>query len=182
MMRIVGGLYRHRLIEYPNDSLNIRPTKDRIREAIFSALNDINNFVTLDLYAGSGAMGIEAISRGAKENYFVDINPIAIKTIEKNVKNLQIPQQFYKILNISDVEALDLFNKNNSKFDVVFLDPPYAKGEYGKIIDLLFENNILSEHGIIVTESNYLLDIKEEKFSKTKNYKYGDIYVSILRR
>ena len=77
-MRIVGGIYRHRLIEYPNDAEHIRPTKDRIREAIFSAVGDLTNRIGLDLYSGSGAMGIEGLSRGASFMTFVDHNRVAI--------------------------------------------------------------------------------------------------------
>ena len=83
-MRIVGGKYRHRLISFPDDMAHTRPTKDRVREAVFSALGDINGYRVLDLYAGSGAMGIEALSRGAKHATFVDISPLAIKTIKAN--------------------------------------------------------------------------------------------------
>ena len=89
-MRIVGGKYRHRLIIYPDDMEHTRPTKDRIREAIFSALGDITNSNALDLYAGSGAMGLEALSRGASKCAFVDVSPIAIKTITGNLDNLKI--------------------------------------------------------------------------------------------
>ena len=72
-MRVIAGIYRHRLLKWPDDVKHIRPTKDRIREAIFGALGDINGYTVLDLYAGSGAMGIEAISRGASKAIFVDI-------------------------------------------------------------------------------------------------------------
>ena len=87
-MRIVGGKYRHRLISFPDDMAHTRPTKDRIREAVFSALGDISGYRVLDLYAGSGAMGIEAISRGAKHCYFVDKNNIAINCVKENLNSL----------------------------------------------------------------------------------------------
>ena len=99
-MRIVGGKYRHRLIEYPNDASHIRPTKDRIREAIFNALGDISGLTVLDLYAGSGAMGIEALSRGAEKCYFVDKNYIAINTIKNNLSSLLIKDCFHNRIDI----------------------------------------------------------------------------------
>ena len=71
-MRVIAGKYRHRLLKWPEDVAHIRPTKDRIREAIFGALGNIDGFVCLDLYAGSGAMGIEALSRGASKSIFVE--------------------------------------------------------------------------------------------------------------
>ena len=88
-MRIVGGIYRHRIINYPNDAEHIRPTKDRIREAIFSALGDLSGFKGLDLYSGSGAMGIEALSRGASFMTFVDKNKVAINTTKNNISSPQ---------------------------------------------------------------------------------------------
>ena len=78
-MRVIAGVYRHRLLKYPENRLDIRPTKDRIREAFFSSLGDISGKTFLDLYAGSGSMGIEAISRGASKSYFVDNNLLSLK-------------------------------------------------------------------------------------------------------
>ena len=97
-MRIVGGKYRHRLISFPDDMAHTRPTKDRIREAVFSALGDINGYRVLDLYAGSGAMGIEALSRGAKHATFVDVSALAIKTIKDNITSLKIDPSEYEII------------------------------------------------------------------------------------
>ena len=114
-MRIVGGKYRHRLISFPDDMAHTRPTKDRIREAVFSALDDINGFRVLDLYAGSGAMGIEALSRGAKHTTFVDISPLAIKTIKGNLDSLKVDNKEYSIIKNKDVLALDSFKDNKKQ-------------------------------------------------------------------
>ena len=127
-MRIVGGLYRHRLIDYPNDAEHIRPTKDRIREAIFSAVGDLTNFKGLDLYSGSGAMGIEGLSRGASHMVFVDHNKIAIETTKKNIASLGIKNA--EVLFMEDLVALEKFHQEKRSFDVVFLDPPYKLGKY----------------------------------------------------
>ena len=181
-MRIVGGLYRHRLINYPNDAKHIRPTKDRIREAIFSAIGDIDGKVVLDLYAGSGAMGIEAISRGASYCYFVDKNSIAINTIKENISSLKISDSQAIVIKDEDKNALEYFKRNQICFDVVILDPPYAEGEYQNIIDILLENNLVKEHGIIICESNYSLPLKEIEARKDKEYSYGEIKVRIIWR
>jgi len=181
-MRIVGGKYRHRNITFPDDRLNIRPTKDRIREAIFSALNDINGLVSLDLYAGSGAMGLEAISRGSKKCYFVDVNPIALRSIKENLTTLKVEKEQYEVIEQRDFDVLNSFIINNICVDLVFLDPPYAIGEYGKLLDILLNNAILSKNGIIVIESNHVVDIDSSLFSKVKQYKYGDIIVYICWR
>ena len=89
-MRVIGGLYRHRKLTYPEDNKNIRPTKDRIREAFFSIVGDLTNKTFLDLYAGCGSMGIEAISRGATKSYFVDNNKESINFVKENLKSLNI--------------------------------------------------------------------------------------------
>ena len=181
-MRIVAGKYRHRLIVWPEDNINIRPTKDRIREAIFSALGDLSGCSILDLYAGSGAMGLEALSRNAKDCVFVDINDVAIKTIKKNISSLSIRDDEARILKVKDIDALKMFKQENKQFDVIFLDPPYKLGEYEKIIASILDTDLLSQKGIIVTECDHQLNLPLEKFNKTKEYKYGEILVNILWR
>ena len=178
-MRIVGGKYRHRLIVYPDDATHTRPTKDRVREAIFSAVGDITNYNVLDLYAGSGAMGIEALSRGASHCVFVDNSVIAIKTIKENVTNLKIPNEEYEIIKNRDLVALDLLKQ---KFDLIILDPPYEEGQYEMIVDLLKEKDLLSENAIIVMEANRPIILENIDYKKNKEYHYGEIMVFIYWR
>ena len=130
-MRVVGGIYKRRLITYPDDAEHIRPTKDRIREAIFSAVGDIDGYKGLDLYSGSGAMGIEGLSRGCSSMVFVDNNKLAIETTKKNINSLGITNAeiFFK----NDFDALEIFKKENRVFDIVFLDPPYKAGKYEEL-------------------------------------------------
>ena len=181
-MRIVGGKYRHRLISFPLDMEHTRPTKDRIREAIFSAIGDIEGTTVLDLYAGSGAIGIEALSRGAKYATFVDISPLAIKTIKSNLTSLKIPEVDYRIIKNKDIDALKIFKENKDRFDVVFLDPPYETGEYEKIVSLLYEYDLLSDKAILVLESNRDIKLENIDYSKNKAYHYGEINVFIYWR
>lgn len=178
-MRIVGGKYRHRLIVYPDDATHTRPTKDRVREAIFSALGDIANYNVLDLYAGSGAMGIESLSRGAAHCVFVDNSPIAIKTVKENVTNLKIPENEYEIIKNRDLIALDLLKQ---KFDLIILDPPYEEGQYEMIVSLLKEKDLLSENAIIVMEANRPIILENIDYRKNKEYHYGEIMVFIYWR
>ena len=179
-MLVIGGKYRSRLLTWPDDAKHIRPTKDRIREAIFNAIGDISNTVTLDLYAGSGAMGIEALSRYAKKSYFVDINKVSLDTIKGNLKSLNIPNTDYEVLPINDLMALSSLHNRDIKFDIVFLDPPYEQGDYARVIKILLEDNMLNENAIIICECNRLLDLPFDVFKKRKDYKYGEITVSIL--
>ena len=181
-MRIVGGKYRHRLISFPDDMAHTRPTKDRIREAVFSALGDINGYRVLDLYAGSGAMGIEALSRGASHATFVDVSPLAIKTIKDNITSLKIDNNEYEIIKNKDINAIETFKQKGIQFDLVILDPPYELGEYEKIVELLGNNSLLSENAIIVMEANRRITLENIEYSKNKEYHYGDILVFIYWR
>ena len=178
-MRIVGGKYRHRIIIYPDDATHTRPTKDRVREAIFSAIGDISNARVLDLYAGSGAMGIEALSRGASHCTFVDISPIAIKTIKENLNNLKIDNHEYEVIKNKDINAIESFK---NKFDLIILDPPYEEGQYELIINLLKEKDLISEHAIIVMEANRSIKLENIDYIKNKEYHYGEINVFIYWR
>ena len=179
-MRIVGGLYKRRIITYPDDAEHIRPTKDRIREAIFSALGDLTGYSGVDLYSGSGAMGIEGLSRGCKFMTFVDKNKIAIETTKKNISSLGINNA--EVLYMDDESAIKLFIKEKRKIDILFLDPPYKLGRYEEIISTFIENDLLSKHAIIVIESDRYVAIKEEYYSSRRDYKYGEIKVAILWR
>ena len=181
-MRIVGGKYRHRLICFPDDMAHTRPTKDRIREAIFSAIGDISGYRALDLYAGSGAMGIEALSRGASHVTFVDVSPLAVKTVNDNLNTLKADKSEYQVLKTNDMSAIDYFKEKQDKFDLVFLDPPYEKGEYEKIVSLLQSNNLLSDKAILVLESNRSIKLENIDYQKNKEYHYGEIMVFIYWR
>lgn len=179
-MRVVGGIYKRRLITYPDDAEHIRPTKDRIREAIFSALGDIDGFKGLDLYSGSGAMGIEGLSRGCSSMVFVDNNKLATETTKKNINSLGITNAeiFFK----NDFDALEIFKKDNRVFDIVFLDPPYKAGKYEELVSYFLNNNLISNNGIIVMESDRDIELDESLFREVRHYKYGPIKVVIMWR
>lgn len=177
-MRIVAGKYRHREIIYPDDSLHIRPTKDRIREALFSALGPLDNLLVLDLYSGSGAMGIEAISRGANKCIFVDNNKTAYHVTKENINNLGITN--YELLFMNDFDALEKLKNNNVSFDLVILDPPYKSETYIEVISFLINNKMMKESARIVTECNHSLDFSSLSIKKIKEYHYGEININIL--
>lgn len=181
-MRIVGGLYRHRILVHPDDEQHTRPTKDRVREAIFSAIGDITGHQALDLYAGSGAMGLEAISRGASFISFVDISPLAIKAIKENITNLKLPNHQFEVIKDYDFNALKMFKNKQQKFDIIFLDPPYDKGNYQQIVDQLIENDLLSKRAIVVIEANRQITLENFACQKVKTYRYGPVLVYIYWR
>ena len=181
-MRIVGGKYRHRLINFPDDMAHTRPTKDRIREAIFSALGDISGARVLDLYAGSGAMGIEALSRGASHCTFVDISPLAIRVIKDNLLSLKVMPNEYELIKNKDIAAIELFKERGQQFDLIILDPPYEEGQYELIVKQLNDYNLLSEHTVIVMEANRPIILENIDYQKNKEYHYGEITVFIYWR
>ena len=179
-MRIVGGIYKRRLITYPDDAKHIRPTKDRIREAIFGALGNIDGKVVLDLYSGSGAMGIEGLSRGCSFMTFVDQNKVAINTTKQNLDSLKITNA--EVLFMQDVDAIKVFIKRDEKFDIIFLDPPYKEGKYEEIVSLFIENDLLNKNAIIVIESDHDVNLPSSYYINKRDYKYGEIKVSIYWR
>ncbi len=178
MLRIISGKYRSLKIEVP-DTINTRPTLDRVREGLMSALcNDIEDAVVLDLFSGSGALGLESLSRGAKKVYFIDKSPLAINTIKKNVAYLKEEDKSV-ILKMSYEGALEHFRKNGIKFDIVFLDPPYKMKEvYKQIRNILIDYDLLNNNAVLVEESD---DILKEEYGNSKDYKYGKVRVRITR-
>ena len=184
-MRIVAGKYRHLQIEQP-DTLDTRPTMDKVREAIFSALGDkVVGAKCLDLFAGSGAMGLEALSRGAENCIFVDSSKIAYDCIKRNISKLRISEPTE--VHLMDAREYLKTLKEGQKVDILFLDPPYKDMPiYCEMVTYLYHYNYLSEDAIIVAESDNenLLDPLEiiEHFAGFKKYKYGKTYVYIVRR
>ncbi len=182
-MRVISGLSRGTRLE-SIDSDSTRPTLDRIKENIFNIIqNDIRDTIVLDLFAGSGALGIEALSRGAEKAVFCDIDRKDILYLNKNLEKTRLKdkaQVFNKDYNV-------LLNSLNEKFDLIFLDPPY-KTDYGcEAIKLILKNNLLNDNGQIILETddehriaNSLNDIHEIKIINQK--KYGRVSIFIIKK
>lgn len=178
-MRIVGGKYRHRLIDYPPETIT-RPTMDKVREALMSAIGEnIKGRKVLDLFAGSGALGIESLSRGAEDCLFVDSNSFATETIARNIRAVGVEEK----TRIERKDAIAFLKEERSEtFSLVFLDPPYKNKEiYSTCIELLKERNLLAEDAILVVESE---EEREEDpyFEKFRRYRYGRIHIGIYWR
>ena len=172
-MRIISGKYKGKILE-GFDIDGTRPTMDRVKESIFSIIQGcIKDSVCLDLFAGSGSLGLEALSNGAKECYFIDKNIEVIKVLKRNLKDVDDAY----IINSS----YETFLKNtDKKFDVIFLDPPYKFNLINKSIDLIIENNLLNENGIIVCE--YETENIIDKLNLVKEKKYGSKLVKIYQK
>ena len=178
MIRITGGKYRSRLLSTPNSKLT-KPTMDRVRAGVFSALSyDLENKKILDLFAGSGSYGFESLSRGASEVVFIDNSFEAISSLKENARALKVENE----VRILGVDAFSFLESNNEQFDIIFIDPPYKEYDYISLINKIIENNILSESGILVVESENDLEFDESSFKKIKKYKYSLAKIYILRR
>lgn len=177
MIRITGGEHRSRLLITPSTNLT-KPTMDKVRAAVFSALGDaVKNAKVLDLFAGSGSYGFEAISRGAESATFVDLSNEAISAIKKNADSLKAQN-----VDIVKVDVLAYLEQNSQEFSIIFADPPYKLDVYQTIVEQVLNNHILGENGILVLESERELNIDESKFKSVRFYKYGLAKVYILRK
>lgn len=181
MIKIIAGKYKGRNLSTPKTELT-QPTKSMTRGGVFSSIqNDIVGKICLDLFAGSGSLGIEALSRGAKAVYFNDINPLAYKCICENLKNLNIDSSF--VYNDDYKKILENCRDNGAIFDIIFLDPPYKNSCYCYVIDYLLANNMIANDAIIVCETDHDLDFnKYFDLFTIKRYVYGYSIVYIIRK
>jgi 16S rRNA (guanine966-N2)-methyltransferase len=171
-IRVCGGIYRSRRLECPVKG--VRPTTDRVKEAIFSTLSaDIPGAYVLDLFAGSGNLGIEALSRGARQVTFVDKSAVCIRCIEKNLSALGAITDASLIR--SDVTAF--VHHFSGSFDLIFMDPPYNKGLASKSAPHVY--NLLKIGGILTIEHSpdEVIDI-----SPWKTRTYGDTMITYILR
>ena len=176
-MRIVSGKYRgKKLKEFELSST--KPTLDRVKESIFNLIQfDVQDSVVLDLFAGTGALGIEAISRGANKVYLVDVNNEAVKIIKENLKGVDGDYEVIK----TDYEKF--LSEQSNPFDIVLLDPPYNT-DYGiKAIEILLRKNLLTDNAIIIFETSaekeICLNFEDFKISKKR---YGTVAVYKMER
>lgn len=180
-MKVISGLYKGRKIE-GFDLDGTRPTMERVKESLFATIqNYLEDATVLDLFSGSGNLGIEALSQGAKYAYLVDYNPKASKTIKQNLTNIGIENA--EVITMDYLKALDYLKQKNIKLDLIFLDPPYKTNFIEKSIDSITKNNLLSEDGLIICESDSLDRIVyNDNYKIVKDKKYGDKWVVILKQ
>ena len=180
-MRIIGGKYRSRVLaEFAGD--DVRPTSDRAREALFNILSlKIYGARVLDLFAGSGALGIESLSRGAKETVFNDFSKDSLAILKKNLSALKIPVngEEAKVWNFDYLVCLE---QARGAFDLIFIDPPY-RFDYGeKALKKIAERGLLTENGVAVYERDRPFEGEIEGLEKYDERKYGKAYLSFFRK
>ena len=182
-MRVISGLARGTKLK-TIDEMTTRPTLDRVKESLFNILqNQIKNSVVLDLFAGSGALGIEALSRGAAKAYFCDTNRDAINVIKENLNKTRLISKA-EALNVDYKKAL---NNINESFDLIFLDPPYKLDIAVDALKSIINNNLLKSEGIIVIETDEIdRDINElynlSEIDIIDKRKYGRANLIFLKR
>ena len=179
-MRVITGKARGVQLKTP-DGLTTRPTADRVKEALFSIIQfDLPGARVLDLFGGTGQLGIEALSRGAKSAVFVDAGEPACKLIRENLRRTKLEADG-KVVRSDYLEYLKRCREN---FDIIFLDPPYAEVFLENALNCIGEIDILQSGGIIVTERplGKDLDVELPGFVRSKDYKYGKTLLAIYRK
>lgn len=182
-MRIVAGTLKGRVIVAPKGR-GVRPTLEMVREAIFDILGPtIADAVVLDLFAGSGAFGLEALSRGARHVVWVDDNPLACEAVRHNCEHLRIPAGQYEVLRMPAVDAVARLGMMQRRFDIVFVDPPYEAGIHDEVLLALDLARVVEPGGRVVAEHarRFPLSPVFGQLVQDKDRRYGDTGVAFYR-
>ena len=179
-MRVITGTARGVPLKAPK-GMDTRPTMDQVKEGIFSAIQfEVEGRRALDLFAGSGQLGIEALSRGAERCTFVDLRKDAVAVIRENLAHCRMEER----ATVIQGDSLAFLSGCRERFDLVFLDPPYASGFLEKALETIAAIDIVSENGIIVCESAQETVLPElpAPYAVGREYRYGKIKLTTCRR
>lgn len=179
-MRVISGKARGVTLKTP-DGLQTRPTSDRVKEALFSIIHfDVPGAKVLDLFGGTGQLGIEALSRGAASAVFVDESEKACALIRENLKRTKLADDGKVVRS----DYLSFLKSSKEKYDIILLDPPYAEVFLENSLKMITEIDILQSGGIIVTERPFGKDLPYEfsGYSRSKDYKYGNTLLTLYRK
>ncbi|MFI3226820.1 MAG: 16S rRNA (guanine(966)-N(2))-methyltransferase RsmD [Clostridia bacterium] len=176
-MRIISGKYRGKTLK-TLEGMDTRPTTSRVKESVFNIIQfNIPDSNVLDLFAGSGQMGIECLSRGAISVDFCDQNSKAVSIIKNNLKICNENQK------VSQNDYISFIKSCNKKYDIIYLDPPYSTEMINNSINLINRFKLLKECGIIVCETHIddKIDLSSTDFTIQKTYKYGTINITLIK-
>lgn len=175
-MRIIGGTHRGRVLaEFPGS--DIRPTADRVKESLFNILSPrIRGARVLDLFCGSGALGLESLSRGAAEAVFNDVSPGSVKVLEQNIKKLGVSCKVYRL------DYLTCLGVLTTPFDIIFLDPPYRFDYALPALEQIGARGLLAEDGVVIYERDRPFTQRAEGFEVFDERNYGRTWLTFLRR
>ncbi len=189
-MRISAGTARGRRIGFKkaflrkDEDVELRPTSSKVREALFDIIrNRLSGALFLDLYAGTGGVGIEALSRGASKVVFVESSKSRVKMLERLLNEFNFADQS-SVLNVKACDFIRKEAEEGKKYDIVFLDPPYHSGELTEALLLIGEGGILEDGGIVIAEHFFKTKLPEtmNRLRLVKAYKYGDTVLSVYGR
>ena len=176
-MRVITGSAGGRKLKTPS-SEDIRPTTDNVKESVFNIIQfDIEGRRVLDLFGGTGQMGIEALSRGAREVVFIDKSKDAVKLIRDNLQTCGMQAK------VVQTDALS-YLRSGERFDLIFVDPPYDSGLYEPVLEKINSVDILSYDGIIICEARRERDLPEMKapYYKSREYRYGSVKLCVYKK
>lgn len=175
-MRVISGTLRgHKLQSL--EGMDTRPTLDRVKEALFSMLFGKTEDATgLDLFAGSGALGIELLSRYGRECTFVDNNKNALGVVTKNIESCRLLDRAYVVMS----SYTDFLHSTDKCFDIIFMDPPYDGDMYIPALDIIKKRSLLKRGGVIVMECRADYSLMHDGFSIIKDKTYGKVRLCIL--
>ena len=177
-MRIIGGQWRRRILSFP-ESEGLRPTPDRVRETLFNWLGqDLTGLACLDLFAGSGALGFEAASRGASRVVMVENSPRVLAALEENARLLDAGGQL-QIVRADAVRFLSSLRSTGLHFDVLFLDPPYKQGWIERLAPLLPE--VMAEDGVLYVEAEHALKVCGD-WSTVRSGRAGQVFYHLMQQ
>ena len=179
-VRVISGTYKGRKLKFP--SINgLRPTSDQMKECVFNwLLSYVNDSICVDAFAGSGSLGIEAISRGAKKSYFCEINFKAISQIKENLNSLSINN--YQILKKDSLKILKELNTENNQY-ILFLDPPFNKNILSKALKIIIENENINQETIIYIEAEKSFsDDLLNNFEILKSKKTSNVFSALIKK
>ncbi|CAM2814017.1 methyltransferase [Legionella steigerwaltii] len=177
VVRIIGGIYRGKKLPFP-DVEGLRPTPDRVRETLFNWLmHDIREAHCLDAFAGSGALGLEAFSRGAGQVVFLEQSPKAYANLQKIITSFDSPK-----LRLLQTDAVRYLQHSQEEFDIIFLDPPFAQTYLPQCISNITQSNILKRGGLIYVESPSVIQLDEKKWRQIKLKQAGQVVYALFEK
>jgi 16S rRNA (guanine966-N2)-methyltransferase len=182
-MRVIAGTFRSRLLKGPG-KLRLRPTSDRLRETLFNILGPaVQESLFVDLYAGTGAIGIEAISRGAKETIFVESHAVTARLIRANLDVLKV-ESGAEVIEAAALRGLERIASRHLLADFIFLDPPYEdEGGLSDVLDYLDISHVIAPLGMVIVEHRNKVDMPErlQRLERTRLVEQGDAALSFYR-
>ncbi|MCL9685216.1 16S rRNA (guanine(966)-N(2))-methyltransferase RsmD [Legionella maioricensis] len=177
IIRIIGGLYRGKKLHFPEVE-GLRPTPDRVRETLFNWLmNDIKDARCLDAFAGSGALGFEAFSRGAAKVTFIEQSPQAHANLKKIITQFNSPN-----LNLIKADTRLYLQQGTEQFDIIFLDPPFAQNYIPQCLDAIVQNKRVPSGGLVYLESPTAIEIETKQWQQIKLKQAGQVIYGLFEK